>query len=129
MVNVRDKPPEKQREIATRIIDKYPTRLPVLVYRAEGATEVPLIDKHKFLVPKDITLGQMMIIIRRRVELRSEQALFLYVDGIIPVASDLMGAVYKRHVDPKTLFLTLEYAGESVFGHFPRGRLLGPEAL
>lgn len=64
---------------------RYPDRLPCIVERAlnRGAS-VPQLDKSKFLVPADLTVGQLVFVIRRRLTLPPEQALFLYVNATLP---------------------------------------------
>lgn len=42
------------------------------------------IDKRKFLVPSDISVAQFMWIIRKRIQLPSEKAIFLFVGKILP---------------------------------------------
>ncbi len=44
------------------------------------------IDKRKFLVPNDITIAQFMWIIRKRIQLSPEKAIFLFVNKTIPVS-------------------------------------------
>ena len=47
-------------------------------------SQVPDIDKRKFLVPNDISVAQFMWIIRKRIQLPSEKALFLFVGKVLP---------------------------------------------
>jgi len=42
------------------------------------------LDKRKFLIPTDISISQLVWIIRKRVHLESEKALFLFVGKTIP---------------------------------------------
>ena len=55
----------------------------VIVEKAPNS-QVPDIDKRKFLVPNDISVAQFMWIIRKRVQLPSEKALFLFVGKVLP---------------------------------------------
>lgn len=43
------------------------------------------IDKRKYLVPADITVAQFMMIIRRRIQLPQEKAIFMLVGSAVPV--------------------------------------------
>ncbi len=47
-------------------------------------SQIPDIDKRKFLVPNDITIAQFMWIIRKRIQLAPEKAIFLFVNKTIP---------------------------------------------
>lgn len=107
---------EEQRiEESKAILEKYPHRLPVIVERAPNSNQVPAIDKQKFLVPDDIAVAQFMWIVRRRIALSPEKALFLFVGRIMPQTSMSMGELYAQYKDPDG-FLYLTYSGENTFG-------------
>ncbi len=55
----------------------------VIVEKVSGSQIVD-IDKRKYLVPSDITVAQFMWIIRKRIQLPSEKAIFLFVDKTVP---------------------------------------------
>lgn len=57
--------------------------LQVIVEKVSGSQIVD-IDKRKYLVPSDITVAQFMWIIRKRIQLPSEKAIFLFVDKTVP---------------------------------------------
>lgn len=99
---------------AQKIRTRYPDRIPVIVERAENST-IEMIDKRKYLVPNDITVAQFMWIIRKRIELPSEKAIFLFVNRIVPQSSWSMGELYNSHRH-KDGFLYIAYSGESTFG-------------
>ena len=101
-----------------RILEKYPDRIPVIVERSERSEkDIPDIDKSKYLVPTDLTIGQFLYVIRKRIKLDSTKALFLFTEkGTIPPASSTITTVYNSYKG-KDKFLTLYYCGESTFGH------------
>ena len=68
--------------------------LQVIVERAPKA-KVPELDKKKYLVPADLTVGQFYFLIRKRIQLRPEDALFFFVNNVIPPTSVTMGALYQ----------------------------------
>lgn len=101
---------------AKRILDKYPDRMPVIVERSSKAEpDIPDIDKKKFLVP-DLTVGQFVYTIRKRIKLMPEKALFLHFNNKQYSTSDLMRNVYEQEKDPERLFLFVTYKGENCFG-------------
>ncbi|XP_072492628.1 gamma-aminobutyric acid receptor-associated protein-like 2 isoform X1 [Notamacropus eugenii] len=73
---------------SAKIRAKYPDRVPVIVEKVSGSQIVD-IDKRKYLVPSDITVAQFMWIIRKRIQLPSEKAIFLFVDKTVPQSSSL----------------------------------------
>ena len=48
---------EKRKSEAERIRAKYPDRVPVICEKADRS-DIPDIDKKKYLVPADLTVGQ-----------------------------------------------------------------------
>lgn len=56
------------------------------------------LDKKKYLVPSDLTVGQFYFLIRKRVHLRPEDALFFFVNNVIPPTSATMGSLYNVSV-------------------------------
>lgn len=53
------------------------------------------LDKKKYLVPSDLTVGQFYFLIRKRIHLRPEDALFFFVNNVIPPTSATMGSLYQ----------------------------------
>lgn len=108
-------PFEKRIEEANRVLAKFRDRIPIIVERAERS-ELPEIDKKKYLVPHDLTFGQFMFVLRKRAKLPSEKALFCYVgDCYLPPTASLIHTLYQQHKD-KDGFLYMRYAGENTFG-------------
>jgi len=104
----------KRREEAIRIKKKYPTRIPVIVEKSKNSA-IESIDKRKYLVPSDLTVGQFVHVIRKRIKLAPEQAIFIFVNNSLPPTAALMSQVYKEHADIDQ-FLYFFYSGESTFG-------------
>ncbi|XP_041336328.1 gamma-aminobutyric acid receptor-associated protein isoform X1 [Pyrgilauda ruficollis] len=95
-------PFEKRRCEGEKIRKKYPDRVPVIVEKAPKA-RIGDLDKKKYLVPSDLTVGQFYFLIRKRIHLRAEDALLSFwvnfglILGVFGVSS---GAVLFPH--PKT---------------------------
>ena len=100
---------------AHRIAEKFPGRVPVIVERSRNTKTVPLIDKQKFLVPGDLTLGQFIFVLRTRMKLSSDSALFCFIGNTLPTTGTLMKELYGRHRDDDG-FLYVSYCGENTFG-------------
>jgi len=107
-------PFEKRAEEASRIMKKYPDRVPVIVEKS-SSSDIPEIDKHKYLVPKDLTFSQFIYVIRKRIKLQPEQAIFIFVNNSLPAAASLMSQTYEEHAD-ECGFLFCVYSGEATFG-------------
>ena len=100
---------------SSHIKQKYPDRIPVIVEINKNAKDIPLIDKNKFLVPADIPLGQFIFIIRKRLTVKPEKAIFVYVNNKIESITTLMKELYEKHAE-KDGFLYVTYASENTFG-------------
>uniref|UniRef100_A0A0N5AA83 Gamma-aminobutyric acid receptor-associated protein n=1 Tax=Syphacia muris TaxID=451379 RepID=A0A0N5AA83_9BILA len=86
----------------------------VIVEKAPKARLKDL-DKKKYLVPSDLTVGQFYFLIRKRIQLRPEDALFFFVNNVIPPTMTTMGQLYQDHHE-EDQFLYIAYSDESVYG-------------
>lgn len=109
---------ESRCQESSKIRSKYPDRIPVVVEKAPRSA-IQDIDKRKFLVPSDLTVAQFMYIIRKRIQLPPEKAMFLFVNKVLPATSATMGAIYEEHKDEDG-FLYIAYSGENTFGEETR---------
>jgi Autophagy protein Atg8 ubiquitin like len=74
---------EKRKAEADRIRTKYPDRIPVICEKVDKS-DIATIDKKKYLVPSDLTVGQFVYVIRKRIKLSPEKAIFIFVNEILP---------------------------------------------
>nr|GLL45679.1 autophagy-related protein 8C-like isoform X1 [Ipomoea trifida] len=105
---------ERRQSESTRIREKYPERIPVIVEKAERS-DIPDIDKKKYLVPADLTVGQFVYVVRKRIKLSAEKAIFVFVKNMLPPTAALMSAIYEENKDEDG-FLYMTYSGENTFG-------------
>lgn len=116
MVSFKDKYQFKDRLFeSTRIRNKYPERVPIIVERDNRSTDIPQIDKHKYLVPRELTVGQFVYVIRKRIKLAPEKAIFLFVNNKIPPTCSLLGNIDEQERDSDN-FVYFLYSGENTFG-------------
>ena len=106
---------EKRQDEALRIMKKYPDRVPIIVERSRSDTTTELINKNKYLAPSSLTVGQFVYVIRKRLILPPEKAIFLFIGGILPPTASLLGSIYDERKD-KDHFLYITYSGENTFG-------------
>jgi GABA(A) receptor-associated protein len=99
----------------TRILLKYPDRIPIICEKNRKSRDTPEIDKNKYLVPFDLTVGQFMYVVRKRLALPPEKALFFFIGGTIPSSSNLLNDIYYKNKDEDG-FLYVQYSLENTFG-------------
>ncbi len=105
---------EKRLLEATRIMEKYPDRIPVICECVGG--EVPDIDRKKYLVPSDLSMAEFLYVIRKRIKIKPEQSIYLFVgDSVMVAGCQIMGSVYAEHKDLDGFLYTC-YSGENTFG-------------
>ena len=46
-------------------------------------SDIPYIDKKKYLVPSDLTVAQFVYVVRKRVKLAPEKAIFIFVNSCV----------------------------------------------
>ncbi len=104
---------EKRLSEATRIMEKYPDRIPVICECIGG--EVPDIDRKKYLVPAELTMAEFLYVIRKRIKISPEKSIFLFVNDTFIAGAQLMGMIYEEHKDLDGFLYTC-YSGENTFG-------------
>ena len=106
---------EKDRKFeSARVMAKYPEKIPMIVCKANNCNLMN-IDKEKYLVPKDMTLGQFIFIIRKRIKLNQSESLFIMVNnGLLP-GSKVLQDIYDSNKDDDG-FLYITYTSENTFG-------------
>lgn len=105
---------EKRKAESQRLLEKYSTRVPVVVSRC-NKSKIEDIDKKKYLVPCDQTIGQMVYVIRKRIKLDEQKAIFVFIENVLPPTSALMSEMYNKFKQDDG-FLYITYSGENTFG-------------
>ena len=103
---------ERCKEV-TRVLEKYPDRVPIICEKLNN--DQPTLDKSKYLVPWDLTIGQFLWVIRKRMSLTQNQAIYVTINGRIPPTSSVLGHFYNDMKDGDG-FLYLKYTTENTFG-------------
>ena len=99
-------------QIYNQIKKIYLNRIPV-VFIEHGSVKM---KKTKYLVPNNVTVSELLMAVRKQVNLNRYQALFLFVDkGVCLSATDNVGAVYEKYKDNSGL-LYIKYDVENTFG-------------
>lgn len=106
----------KRKDEAQRIRSKYPNRIPVICEVTKTSEQAIKLDRSKYLIPSDLTVGQFLVVIRKRIKLGPEHGLYLFTQGgELPACSLMMNDLYRTSKDTDE-FLYLTLSVESAFG-------------
>lgn len=107
-------PFENRLEQFNKINYKYPDRVPIIVTKNKHCVYDD-IDKDKFLVEKNMIFCQFINVIRKRLKMSSEKALYITINGNLAPSNDTIGSIYLRYKENDG-FLYMEYSMENTFG-------------
>lgn len=116
MSNFKDSIPfEQRKQEAARIRTKYPDRFPCILENSK-TSKLPKSDKKKFLIPNNLTMGQFIYVIRKRIKLSPDRAIFIFVgtDTLVPSSSNI-SMIYNQYKNEDG-FLYFIISDEQTFG-------------
>ena len=99
-------------EYVAKLLKKHPDKIPVVF---TPGSNTPMIDKRKFLMPRDLTFSQLIHIVRQKILLSPEKAIFLQIEKVMPNSNMLLSEVYELYKD-KNGVLNVTYCSENTFG-------------
>lgn len=116
MISFKERLSLKERKRQAEIVlKKHPDRIPIIVEKDRKSKDIPVIDRCKYLVPKDFSVAQLLYVVRKRIKLSPEQAVFFFCNNTIVQSSSLLSELYDKNKDVDG-FLYISYCGESAFG-------------
>ena len=120
-----------------QMMTKNPNRVPIII-----SSNSFKIDKLKYIVPDTITIGELMIMLRKKNNINPQEAIFLFIkdnntqprnekeinnksknnskkenEGILVPSSSTLGTLHQQHKD-ENLILHIFFEKEAVFGSF-----------
>lgn len=105
---------EERKEECDKMRSKHPEKIPVIVEKHVSCILANL-EKNKYLIPEDLTVGQFINVIRKKIKINDTEAIFLFVNNSIPPTSAQMSKIYNEHKDDDG-YLYCVYSSENTFG-------------
>tara|TARA_B100001057_G_scaffold464841_2_gene520380 strand:- start:293 stop:646 length:354 start_codon:yes stop_codon:yes gene_type:complete len=106
---------EQRLSESRQILLKYPDRVCIYVEKAKTCKLVSDLKKKKYLVPSKITMAEFIFVIRSKINISKETALFFHINNKSVSTNSLMCELNDKYKDQDG-FLYIKYSGENCFG-------------
>jgi len=107
---------EGRKKEATNVLNKYPEKIPVICEVHPSCKKLIELSSTKYIVPRDLTIGQFLITLRKKIKLNSAQNIFLFNEaGTLFTTTQLLSTVYQENKDPDG-FLYITVSIQEAFG-------------
>lgn len=107
---------EKRKMESSRIREKFNDRIPIIVEISKKCNGLPGLDKHKYLVPAELSVGQFQYVIRKRIKLPPSKAMYMFFNNNLCPTADTIKNVYDKNKDTSDGFLYTTISTENSFG-------------
>jgi GABA(A) receptor-associated protein len=96
---------------SARILNKYPDYVPAIIKKSSNQVE----KEFKYLMPKNIKFSEVYSIIRKKINIDSKKAIFIFVNNTLIPMNKLVSEIYQEHKSDDN-FLYMFYKLENTFG-------------
>ena len=103
---------EKRSSEAIRVRERFPDRVLVIV---ETNNNLPPLDKNKYLVPNDFTVGQFITVLRKKIDISPDKAIYFFVNNTVPSVTKLMSQLDQQFRSSDG-YLYIKLEDENTFG-------------
>lgn len=106
---------EAKRELDV-LRSKFPNHVPIVV-SSKDKDLLQCMTKKKLLVGSDVTMGQLLYILRKKLnKVRSTESVFLFINDKLVPGSMLLQEIYQMERDETTGMLHVSLCKENTFG-------------
>ena len=105
--------PKLSEEEVQQVTNLYPDRIICAVDARD--TQDPPMDKRKFVVPAEIQFGNFVAVVRKRLKIKEQEALFFFVDSSLIQMSKTMNEIKTSHASEDGVVYVV-YSKENTFG-------------
>jgi GABA(A) receptor-associated protein len=114
----KEKTLTERKNYSNYLLEKYPDRVPVIIKKSENdkILQDNITGYSRYLMPKNLKISEVLFIIRNKINLKKEEAVFIFVNGNILVPmNETIGSMYDLHKSEDG-FLYIIYSSENTFG-------------
>ena len=108
-----DKTLEEKQVYSSALKRKYPDRVPVIVEKSKKTD--PDIERSKYLVPANLSIGGFIFILRKQIKINPETAIFMFINVTLVPINKSFEEIYNE-LQNKDGFLYITYSLENTFG-------------
>ena len=95
---------------------EYPTKIPIILEKSNNC-RLNQIVQSKYILSNDLTMAEFINIIKNKLEIEPDRALFFLAKGKFTISGDeILGDIYDRYKDNDDGFLYITYSEEVVYG-------------
>ena len=114
---------ERRREEYNKIRSLYPDRIPIICEK-DPKSNVSNTNNNKYLLPKDSTIFEFILMIKKRINPPVIAELFLLVNGRDLLSNDSsISEVYQKYKDPEDNLLYIAYTDKIPPSEYPQGQV------
>ncbi len=96
---------ERRKGECIKVLSKNPNKLPLIIEPEEGCN-VPIITKSKVLITNKVTVGQMLLVLKDKMNLRSNSSLIIKCNGsVVPSTRKIVELYDESKEDDGFLYL------------------------
>ena len=107
----------QRKQSSDKIKKEFPDKIPVIVEKDPRAKTLNDIDKTKYLVPKEISVTQFSFMLRKRLQLKENDAFFLIAKCKYTIMGEYtMDDVYNKYSGKDDGYLYITYTSKEIWG-------------
>ena len=107
----------QRKQSSDKIKQQFQDKIPIIVEKDPRAKTLDDIDKTKYLVPKEISVTQFSFMLRKRLQLKENDAFFLIAKCKYTIMGEnTMDDVYNKYSDKDDGYLYITYTSKEIWG-------------
>lgn len=103
---------ENRLRISDEILLKHSSSVPIIV---DAKKDIKL-NKNKYIVPRNLSIGQFLYVLKKKINIKSNESIFLLCNKTIVPNTELIRNFYESHKDEDG-FLYIIVTLENTFGN------------